>query len=136
MSERKEPDATLEEDRFATKARELFEQSVDELDGETMSRLNRARQAAIAELGRKSYSPFRPGQWVPAAGVAAAAAIAVALWSGNDPVDPVAVPETLADFELLLAEDSFEMLEDLEFYAWIDLDGDGETLEPTDGNVG
>ena len=73
---------------------------------------------------------------MPAAGVAAAAAIAVALWSGNDPVDPVAVPETLTDFELLLAEDSFEMLEDLEFYAWIDLDGDGETLEPTDGNVG
>jgi len=136
MSERKVPDATPEEERFATKARVLFEQSVDELDGEAMSRLNRGRQAAIAELGKRSPSPFRPGQWVPVAGVAAAAAIAVVLWSGNDPVGPVAAPETLTDFELLLAEDSFEMLEDLEFYAWIDLDADSEKPEPTDGNVG
>ena len=26
------------------------------------------------------------------------------------------------DFELLMAEDAFDMLQDLEFYSWVDID--------------
>jgi hypothetical protein len=38
--------------------------------------------------------------------------------------------------EILLTEDSLEMLEDLEFYSWIDLDGDSTEAEEPTNNVG
>lgn len=41
------------------------------------------------------------------------------------------VPPTIAsDFEILLDQDDFEILQDLEFYSWIDFDDD------TGANVG
>ena len=133
MKKPDEPIAKPGDDEFAERARALFEQSVEELDANTLSRLNRGRQAALAELEKGATSGIRFGQWVPAAGVAAAAVVAVALWNGNMPADSVAPPSEVTDFEILLAEDSFEMLEDLEFYAWIDLESE---LENIDDNVG
>ncbi|TDJ33488.1 MAG: hypothetical protein E2O53_10000 [Gammaproteobacteria bacterium] len=127
MKERKDMTA----DRaFADQARKLFDESVEALDGQTRSRLNRGRQAALEEL--TSGTPVWV-QWAPAAGVAAAAVVAVVLWTGNPPVDELTPGASVADFEILLAEDSFEMLEDLEFYSWIELDEDAdEIMEPED----
>lgn len=125
MNERKDIGA---EKALAEKAKRLFDESVENLDANTRSRLNRGRQAALEQLagGRPAWV-----QWVPAAGVAAAAVIAVVLWTGEQPVDeltPVA-----SDFEILLTEDSFEMLEDLEFYSWMDLDDETpQSPEPED----
>jgi len=127
MNERKESAA---EEAFAKKAKQLFDESVENLDGETRSRLNRGRQAALEQLaaGKPVWV-----QWAPAAGVAAAAVFAVVLWTGNQPVDELTPEATASDFEILLTEDSFEMLEDLEFYSWIDLDEElEETLEGED----
>ena len=127
MNKRNESPA---EDTFTLRAKKHFDESVENLDGETRSRLNRGRQAALAELesGRRNWI-----QWAPAAGVAAAAVVAVVIWTGNRPTD-VLTPATInADIEILLTEDSFEMLEDLEFYSWIDLD---EEPEEPGGNVG
>ncbi len=48
-------------------------------------------------------------------------------------------PEVASDMEILLTEDSLEMLEDLEFYSWIDLDGETTDSIETEGpenNVG
>ena len=127
MKERKDLAA---DKAFAEKAKQLFDESVEGLDGETHSRLNRGRQAAL-----ESLSSGRPVwvQWAPAAGVAAAAVFAVVLWTGNQPVDEVTPEAAAADIEILLTEDSFEMLEDLEFYSWIDLDEEAiENLETED----
>ena len=133
MRKEDEPIATPDDEAFAKRARALFEQSVDDLDANTQSRLNRGRQAALAELDKSGPLTIRAGQWVPAAGVAAAAVVAIVLWNGNVPDDPIAPPSSATDFEILMAEDSFEMLEDLEFYAWIDLEAEPED---TDDNVG
>jgi hypothetical protein len=116
-------------ERFEMEARRLFDESVQNIDGRTRSRLNRGRQKALAELQQGIGSKILTG-WVPAAGVAAAAVVAVMLWSGNQSVDGLGQPTTATDFEILLDTDSFEMLEDLEFYSWIDLDAE------TDANVG
>jgi len=116
------------DEAFANKAKVLFDESIAGLDAETRSRLNRGRQAALAEL-----SPDRRVwvQWVPAAGVAAAAILAVVLWTGNQPPNEIAPAASATDFEMLLNEDSLEMLEDLEFYSWIELAEEiDESLQP------
>ena len=124
------------DEAFAEKAKQLFDASVDGLDGETRSKLNRGRQAALAELqtGGRRWT-----QWVPAGGVAVAAVAALVVWTGSQQVPELDAPGVVADMEILLTEDSLEMLEDLEFYSWIDLDGETtdsmETEEPAN-NVG
>jgi len=120
-------------DAFAEKAKALFDESVDNLDGETRSRLNRGRHEALAELD-KGRPPWL--QWAPAGGIAAAAVLGVILWAGNPPGDDLAAPAMATDIEILLTEDSLEMLEDLEFYSWIELsDETDEAMEPAN-NVG
>jgi hypothetical protein len=127
MKERK--DITADK-AFTEEAKQLFDESVAGLDANTRSRLNRGRQAALKELatGRHEWA-----QWVPAAGVAAAAVFAVVLWTASQPVDELTAAASAADFEILLTEDSFEMLEDLEFYSWIEFDEEADgTLEAED----
>jgi len=128
MNERDDPAAGGE---LSDRAKELFDSSVAGLDAETRSRLNRGRQAALAETGRA-----RPARlpWAFGAGVAAAAVLAVALWSGNSPAPPPSPDASAADFEILLDEDSLEMLEELEFYSWIEFAED--TAPQSDDQVG
>jgi hypothetical protein len=130
MNER--TDVTAEE-AFAKKAKQRFDESVARLDGETQSRLNRSRHAALAELenGRPAWV-----QWMPATGIAAAAVLAVVVWTGMPVTDELASPDVASDMEILLTEDSLEMLEDLEFYSWIDLDEELEALPQPENHVG
>ncbi len=105
---------------FEAKAKALFAESVAQLDAATLSRLNRGRQEAIAELSKRRRSAVRWTTLVPAAGVAAAAVVAVVVWQGA-PTTPDA-PPPVADLEILLDEDGLEMLEDIEFYTWLSID--------------
>ena len=126
-------DDVANDDALVSKAQELFAESVDGLDGATRSRLNRGRQAALSEAasGKRRFS-----QWVPAGGVAAAAVVLMVMWNGNQTLDVPQAPDVASDMEILLNEDSLEMIEDLEFYSWIDLDAEiGGDSESTN-NVG
>lgn len=129
MNERNSENARLDDEFLARRAKQLFDDSVKGLDAATASRLNRARHEALAELqpGARRRQWLR---WAPAAGVAAAAVVAVVVMNGRPPADLMTAPASVSDFEILLNEDSFEMLEELEFYSWIDLEGE------LDGNVG
>ena len=98
------------DERIARTAKQSFDESVDRLDAATLSRLNRGRQAALAEIARPER---RWQQWMPASGLAE--------------VDFVGEPAT--DLEILLSEESIEMFEDLEFYSWLatqELEGAGD----------
>ena len=118
------------ERRLERKAAAAFDASVHGLDADTRSRLNRRRQAALAELDRVGLRPWL--QWAPAGGFAAAAALVVFAWTARQPaVDVVAYPAA-TDFEILLNTDDLEMLEELEFYSWMELDEENGT----NGNVG
>ena len=127
-----EPLNTTQDDNepIADQARALFDDSVDSLDAATLSRLNQSRQRALAELeGKGSINDWL--RWLPATGIAATVLLAVMVMREPEVVDVLDGPVTAFDFEMLLEEDSLDMLEELEFYLWLE----ASDLE-ANGNVG
>jgi hypothetical protein len=120
----KDPGKNLEQ-----QAKELFDDSVEKLDAASLSRLNQGRHKALEELQRTGAVHW--GRWAPAAGVAAAAVVAVVVMNGQVGVEASTDPVTASDFEMLLEADSLEMLEDLEFFSLLDA-----VDTETNGNVG
>jgi hypothetical protein len=135
MSERDSRD----ERAFEERSKALFDASVGELDAATRSRLTRARGRALEELATSSAARW-PGVWksplLPAGAVAAAvlAALLVVTLRSTDP-QPVEVA-ALADLELLLGEEDLEMIEELEFYAWLEEQPEFEAGAATGDGVG
>jgi hypothetical protein len=121
---------------FERHAAQLFDESVRGLDAQTRSRLNKGRQRALDELrSRPRLGRWMPWmRWVPVAGVAAAAFAVMTMWDVRSVTDSPVSQMAASDFEILMDEESLEMLEDLEFYSWIELEADGNTV--TDENVG
>ena len=110
-----------DEKQLEQSAKALFDDSVERLDGATLSKLNQGRQAAIAEAAAVGTSRLWL-RWVPATGIATAALVAVIVLRGPAAIDvPLASDPTPTDFEILMGEDALEMIEDLEFYSWIDV---------------
>lgn len=100
------------------KARTLFDGSVERLDARTRSKLTHARNRAVDEA--KHGAAQRRWIWAPAGGFAAAALVAVVLWpgAGKMPSEAGAVP--LEDFDIVADGESLEMLQDVEFYVWLE----------------
>ena len=97
----------------------LLQQSADGLDAATLSRLNRARQAALAQ------SRHATRLWWGAA-FAGAFALVLALGVVRHDVAPVAPPPAVPSQDggaidaLASDDDNAEMVDDLDFYAWLD----------------
>ena len=108
------------DDPFAMKARAAFDQSVDSLDGATLSRLNQSRHRALEHGARRPQAVLNR-HWMPAAGVAGAAAVVIGVWTFSQQPNEV-LPSAATDLEIILELDDFEMLEDLEFYSWVEFD--------------
>lgn len=117
------------DEAFIATAREHFDESVSAMDAATQSRLTQGRHRALAEI-KTGSGAARWSYWAPVAGAAAATVFAVVLWRGDPPVNDLVPPSTASDMEILLDQDDFEMLENLEFYSWIDVENE------TDANVG
>ena len=107
---------------FVDKARQLFDNSVEQLDASTLSKLNQSRHLALEKARPRRHPVLR---WAPAGGLAAAAVVAVVMMQGTVVVDTPPAANA-ADFEILLSEDNLDMLENLEFYSWLDQATDDE----------
>lgn len=123
---------TVRKDReFEERTKLLFDDSVAALDGETRSKLTQARYRALDELKDKR-KPVWSGSWLPAGAAAAVAVVSVMLWQGK--VDPVSDDgfdvAAVTDLEILLGEEELDMVEELEFYAWLE-----EQAEMTSGQI-
>ena len=111
---------TTDNDKLDSLSRELQERR-DGFDAATVSRLNQARQTALQQLDQPRTT--LPG-WVPA-GVAASLILTVALVSfstlqpGAIEVPQKAAPD-LPNLDLMLAETELEMLEEMDFYLWLE----------------
>ena len=106
------------DEKFANEAKALFDDSVERLDAATLSTLNRNRHAAL-ERARGARVQWL--HWAQVAGVAAAIVVAVMLALPGNGVDTI--PAATSDVDILLGEESIEMLEDLEFYVGLDMQG-------------
>ena len=106
------------------RAREWFTRSVEELDAPTLSRLNEARHAALAERAQERRAAS--GRWRLAAGALASMAIlAITLWATLDrsPDSRVRSGDELSAeaIELIVAGEDLDLVADeLDFYSWLD----------------
>jgi len=105
--------------QFEQRAKAVFDDSVASLDAATLSKLNQGRQAALAAAANAPRVWLR---WVPAAGMATAALVAVLVVRGPGMVEvPYTANPMPGDFEILMGDDALEMIEELDFYSWIDV---------------
>lgn len=108
--------------RWIAQVRSQLDEDVRDLDAATASKLNRARQGAL-DLGlarRQARRGFLP--YALAASIAAILALAVTLRvPDSEPMPVAAAPSSADDLELLAGSEELEMIEDLEFYAWLEL---------------
>jgi len=102
-------------DEFERKASELLSEDVEHLDAETLSRLRQARTRALGKRQRRAI-----WYW-PAAGALAAGLLVLVLY----PEEPPPLPSIYEDPVQQAAAEDLELLEDLEFYAWLALEEEG-----------
>lgn len=103
---------TDSEDAFTEKIKKGLEQHADAVDELTASRLRAIRKAALSRSTRPGFN------WLPATGLAMAAAALVAVLVWNHAPDGInGLP---GDAELLSQIEDLELLEELEFYAWLE----------------
>jgi len=116
---------------FERNARAVLERSISRIDGRTRSRLNQARQAALAAVAKPQRPLWlRGATLMPATGAAALALLlGVALWHGEPAHRPGAATEmpvlegqgtSMEDMDLLADSDALDLLEgwDGPFYEW------------------
>lgn len=108
-------------DSFSHNARQALDQSVEDLSPETLDQLNRIRRDAVNETpGRSGAAAW--GWW--ASGSLAAAMLVAAVVLVTPEVTSDSAPELAQDglpddMELLAAEDDLELMEEIEFVAWL-----------------
>jgi hypothetical protein len=114
---------------FERNARTVLEESVRRIDGRTRSRLNQARQAAVAAAAEKRARWWRGFTLMPAAGAAAAAVLVMVVMWQRQPAGELPLLEAsqvsaehpaVEDIDLLADGDAMEMMEgwDGSFYEW------------------
>ncbi len=120
--------STLLQSGLEVRSRLVLEEGLSRLDAHTRSRLNQARQAAVARAARPwplawLHRALTPHALMPAGAVAAVALIAIfMLGGGHHPVHPVAdnPAGTLDVLDLVTDDDAMNLMEDNDtaFYEW------------------
>jgi hypothetical protein len=118
---------------FERNARAVLAESTSRIDGRTRSRLNQARQRALAAVEVRQRPWWRSYTLMPAAGAAAALLVGVMLWHREPAAFEPPVLEgqrsAVEDMDLLADADALELMEgwDGSFYEW--------AADQTDGGV-
>jgi len=122
--------ARPDDENFSSTAGRMLRESAEQLDETMAARLRRGREAALGEWReRRTWRPWL----VPAASLGALAALVTGLWLSlgtgpNEPEPLASAVDSASEMDLLLAGDSIEMFEDLDFYAWLDAEASPDEL--------
>jgi hypothetical protein len=136
MSEDKQPEEVPEEvneTELTDRVGQLLEAEAENLNAPVRAQVNQARQAALDEMPAAKARLFSLAgiNWGPVSAVTLAICIVVTIWvfdlSLLDPAaeqavvsaDEVLTPE---DIELPLNDGGLEMIDEQDFYAWLDLE--------------
>ncbi|MGD9841959.1 MAG: hypothetical protein AB7F79_02375 [Steroidobacteraceae bacterium] len=121
---------TARDKALEQRSRALFNEQVANLDGHTRSRLNQARQAALAAARGDSREEGKLAsmRWlVPTGSVAVLALVGMVSWQLLRPVDVATTSEpqlvavsTVDDLEIMTANTELELLQNMDFYVWLD----------------
>lgn len=126
---------TPEYSAWTQKAKAQLDASAQNLDAATLSRLNGARQAALAQRHRHRLVVG----WLLPTGLASACVLLLAFGVWQTRVPPHHEPTSVVthqevgvfqadDMEMVDGDDNLDLYQNLEFYAWLDAqerDGDG-----------
>jgi hypothetical protein len=119
--------SSLLQSGLEVRTRLVLEQGLSRIDARTRSRLNQARQAAVAEAGRPGFAwlnrvLMRPALMMPAGAAAVVALVAVFMLSGHPLTNSVADnPASALDvLDLVTDDDAMNLMEDNDssFYEW------------------
>ncbi len=117
---------------FESRAREVFDASIEAMDAGTRSRLRQSRHRAVdkalvleARAARERWTSWVPVGALAAGVVAAALLLRSPVPGGSQPRPMAASPATLTQgtIEMIAAGDEFEIAtadEALEFYRWVE----------------
>jgi len=93
---------------------ESLDESIEHLDAHTLSRLNQARHSALAHVEKPRL--LNP-QWLKAGTFAVLLVTVINGWLFFS--TPNIQQMNTDDFELIVANEDFELLQDLDFVAWM-----------------
>ncbi|MEW8336827.1 MAG: DUF3619 family protein [Candidatus Thiodiazotropha sp.] len=103
-----------DEQQFLAGVKQRLDDHANDVDRLTAARLQAARKTALEGKSRSALG------WLPVTGSATAATLllALALWyqTGSAPA-----PQFSEDWELLASSEELELIEELEFYNWLEL---------------
>ncbi len=118
---------------FERRSKAAFDESVDNLSGEIRSRLTQARHRALEEAAAPRVTRRL---WLPAAGLTAAAVAAVVVITPRVTQER-GMPESFAseDLAMLLNDDDLELIENMDFYAWVEDNLDATAMETDDART-
>lgn len=100
-------------------AKQLLDQASDSLDGATLSRLQRARNRALARRNRQPAWFRRPLPLAGAAGSAFSAAVLAFLLVLHPAEQESIEHNLLADLGIVTSEEPIEFFEEIDFYEWL-----------------
>jgi hypothetical protein len=114
--------STPQQPDWLQQAKALLDESARDIDGASLSRLNRARQAALAQRRVRTWQPA----WIGATAGACALLIAVGIWHAPQVAEtPTLAVNPIADeFDLVASDDNMELAQNLDFYTWLEVQDD------------
>jgi len=101
-------------------AKTALDQKTEGLSSDTQHRLRLAREQALAQTGKSFWSDCLSWKWLSGAGAGVAlASVIVFMVVPNLQSNPNSL-SPLDDLDLLTAEVDMDLMDDLEFYQWLD----------------
>jgi len=107
----------MNEDEFISHVKKTLDQQTDALDGETLSKLNQARQTAIQHAGHKPGFGLTRA-WLPLSGVAAAILLTSIFMFKTEEM-AIITDGAVDEMEIIASSDSLDLYEQLDFYMWL-----------------
>ncbi len=107
----------MNDDEFISHVKKTLDQQTKALDGETLSKLNQARQLSLqqAQQPLKQRSPLA---WAPLGGIAAALLLTSIFMFKSDELTNLS-DNPVDEIEIIASSDNLDLYEQLDFYLWL-----------------